>query len=303
MIKRLGALSYNVTDLEGWREILGGLLGMEERPRMSESDPVRFRYDDLEYRYELIPSSEDSIARIIWEVDQVDDLHDVVTRLEASGTAVDWVEHGPNLRRDFESAIRFTDPGGFPSEVRVGATWDHNEFRPGNQAVSGFRTGEYGMGHVVLHYRDYAGAVKFYTDVLGFAVSDYIVWADADATFFHVNGRHHSLAAMNECFGVEGGTFNHSMVELNTVDDVGRVYDIVRDKKIPITMDYGRHTNDAMTSFYIRTPSGWQMEIGTGGVLVNDAEWEVRTWRATARWGHELIRENAIEGEPNGSVA
>ena len=188
-------------------------------------------------------------------------------------------------------------------EVRSGATWDHNEFRPVSQLVSGFRTGEFGMGHAVMHYTDYSAAVRFYTDLLGLEVSDYIVWGDAGATFFHVNGRHHSLAVMNECFGIQGGTFNRSMVEVNTIDDVGRAYDAVKAKKIPITMDFGRHTHDAMTSFYVRKPSGWQLEIGTNGILVEDAEWEVKTWQATVRWGHKIIKDNAVDGGPNGSIA
>ena len=40
-------------------------------------------------------------------------------------------------------------------------------------------------------------------------------------------------------------------------------------------MTLGRHTNDLMTSFYVRTPSGFEIEYGTGGLVVDDDTWEV----------------------------
>ena len=40
-------------------------------------------------------------------------------------------------------------------------------------------------------------------------------------------------------------------------------------------MTLGRHTNDLMTSFYVRTPSGFEIEYGTGGLVVDDDTWQV----------------------------
>jgi 3,4-dihydroxy-9,10-secoandrosta-1,3,5(10)-triene-9,17-dione 4,5-dioxygenase len=186
-------------------------------------------------------------------------------------------------------AFTFVDPDGFPVEVRYGPTFDHRQFRP-ISVVSGFLTGEMGLGHIVLICKDYQKAVDFYTTALGFKVSDYIVWDGADATFLHCNGRHHSLALMNECFGQVGGQFNHFMVEVRDLDDTGRAYDLITRNGVPLTMDLGRHTNDGMTSFYLKTPSGFALEVGNGGVVVDDDTWVVKTWRAPMRWGHELVK-------------
>jgi hypothetical protein len=52
-------------------------------------------------------------------------------------------------------------------------------------------------------------------------------------------------------------------------------------------MSLGRHTNDLMTSFYVRTPSGFEIEYGTGGRVVDDETWEVVPYDAQSIWGHQ----------------
>jgi hypothetical protein len=49
----------------------------------------------------------------------------------------------------------------------------------------------------------------------------------------------------------------------------------------------GQHSNNRMTSFYMKTPSGFALEYGWGGVLVDDAVWRVTHHSTTKLWGHE----------------
>jgi catechol 2,3-dioxygenase-like lactoylglutathione lyase family enzyme len=60
--------------------------------------------------------------------------------------------------------------------------------------ISGYKTGNLGLGHVVYWVKDLAASVKFYQDIMGFSISDYIAWDDNDAVFMHCNSRHHTLA-------------------------------------------------------------------------------------------------------------
>jgi hypothetical protein len=48
----------------------------------------------------------------------------------------------------------------------------------------------------------------------------------------------------------------------------------------------GRHPNDRMFSFYARTPSGFQFELGWGGRQVDDATWTPTTYDHISEWGH-----------------
>ena len=61
-------------------------------------------------------------------------------------------------------------------------------------------------------------------------------------------------------------------------------------------MSLGRHTNDMMTSFYVRTPSGFEIEYGTGGLLVDEENWKVETYDATSFWGHRPPEERLVPG-------
>ena len=97
---------------------------------------------------------------------------------------------------------------------------------------------------------------QFYTEVLGFNVSDTIE-AGTTLRFFHCPGhaaRHHTVA-MVSAPGMVG--LHHVMLEVNDLDDVGNALDIDNQRQIPLAMSLGRHTNDQMTSFYVRTPSGF----------------------------------------------
>lgn len=152
--------------------------------------------------------------------------------------------------------------------------------------MSGFVTGEQGLGHAVLIVPDLTAAETFYTEVLGFRVSDTIQHG-MTLRFSHCRGhaaRHHTVA-MAAAPGMVG--IHHLMLEVKSIDDVGSALDIVNERNIPLAMSLGRHTNDHMTSFYVRTPSGFEIEYGTGGTLIDDDNWEVGLHHATSFWGHK----------------
>ena len=80
------------------------------------------------------------------------------------------------------------------------------------------------------------------------------------------------------------------MVEYNNLDDVGQGYDLLQfeDNKIAYTM--GRHTNDYMTSFYSYSPSGFFVENGWGGRLIDPNTWKPElTDIGPSFWGHERL--------------
>ena len=72
----------------------------------------------------------------------------------------------------------------------------------------------------------------------------------------HVNGRHHTVALIKT---VPAGPPS-PMVELFSLDDVGQGYDIALGDPERIATTLGRHPNDAVTSYYLRSPSGFMVE-------------------------------------------
>jgi catechol 2,3-dioxygenase-like lactoylglutathione lyase family enzyme len=144
-----------------------------------------------------------------------------------------------------------------------------------------------GLGHVVLFVDDAKATTEFYLGLLGFKHSDSVISGYMGATFTHTNPRHHSLA-----FGAARGAMKrgleHFMFEVDSLDMVGRALDRVTQSGVPVTVTLGKHSNDLMTSFYLRTPSGCDLEYGVGGRLLDDA-W-IPTWfRSPSLWGHRRV--------------
>jgi 3,4-dihydroxy-9,10-secoandrosta-1,3,5(10)-triene-9,17-dione 4,5-dioxygenase len=78
----------------------------------------------------------------------------------------------------------------------------------------------------------------------------------------------------------------HLMIEVGTLDDVGRALDRCIRRKATISSTLGRHANDQMVSFYVQTPSGFDIEYGTDGLQVDDETWVTRESTAVSLWGH-----------------
>ncbi|WP_232281141.1 VOC family protein, partial [Novosphingobium nitrogenifigens] len=214
-----------------------------------------------------------------------DALEALVERLRALGHDVTEGSAELCAERRVYRLYRFREPFlDVETELVAGQFSDRYPFVP-TRGITGYRTGPLGLGHVVFHTHDVRGAVAFYRDVMGFGLTDYMGWADAEAVFLHCNPRHHSLAIMNLCMGRTSGTFNHLMVEAQEYDDIGYAYDVARDKALPMIMDLGKHTNDHVHSFYIRTQGGYGLEYGWGGRLVGP-DWQVRFYDQPMLYGH-----------------
>ena len=97
--------------------------------------------------------------------------------------------------------------------------------------------------------------------MLGFQVRETIDKM-IQATFSGPNPRQHSIAIID---GHGDNHFHHVMVEVDSLDDVGRCLDRVVHGEAALTVGLGRHFNDKMTSFYMASPSGLQVEYGFGG--------------------------------------
>lgn len=66
--------------------------------------------------------------------------------------------------------------------------------------------------------------------------------------------------------------------------------DIATQSEDCVAYTLGRHTNDYMTSFYANSPSGFFVENGWGGRIIDPATWEPhQTTDGPSFWGHERL--------------
>ncbi len=281
-INALGYIGIRSDKEDDWSEFAGKLLGMQKIDQAGKS--MAFRMDDLKQRLIISDEPGETLAFIGWEVDLAGDLNKYGARLEQAGYPVKFGDRNLAARRFVEDLIFFYDPDGNRVELFFNPMKSDSPFLPG-RPISGFKTGPQGMGHAVLHVKQIEKLLPFYQDILGFKLSDYGL-TPYPLYFFHVNGRHHSFAMV----GSGNMGFHHFMVEYTNLDDVGQGYDLAQLQKDRIAYTLGRHTNDYMTSFYANTPSGFFVESGWGGRVIDPVTWvPEETSVGPSFWGHERL--------------
>ena len=279
------ALSYlgvNSDKIEDWSSYATFNLGMQKIDHSSKS--LMFRMDDQKQRFSITGDEGDCLSYIGWEVESKNDLEFFANKLDKSNVKVFLGKKTLADQRYVDELIYFFDPSNIKIELSFNPHKDKSPFIPG-RPISGFKTGSYGLGHAVLHTDNMSEQVKFYRDLLEFNVSDYS-FDPINLYFFHVNGRHHSFALIET--GLKG--FHHFMVEYNSLDDVGQGYDLVQFNKNAVAYTLGRHTNDYMTSFYSVSPSGFFVENGWGGRIIDPKNWSpYEMTEGPSFWGHERL--------------
>ena len=279
-IQALGYVGIGASNLSEWTDFATKWLGMQS---VELGNSARsFRMDDRKQRLVVDRSLADGDRYFGFEVADAAALDSLATRLDAAGVAVRREPKSLADQRFVRDLISFADPAGNRLEAFHGAEIAPDPFKPG-RSISGFRTGPLGMGHAVFHVKNIDDLLGFYRDMLGFGVSDYIT-TPFRAYFLHVNPRHHSIAL------IETGKqdLHHLMVELYSLDDIGQGYDIALGEPEKIATTLGRHPNDAVTSYYLRSPSGFMLECGWGGKEVTPGNWtpsEVTV--GPSLWGHD----------------
>jgi 3,4-dihydroxy-9,10-secoandrosta-1,3,5(10)-triene-9,17-dione 4,5-dioxygenase len=294
MISSLGYLRFSSADVGTWREFGVKVLGMTEG-RGPEKEAVYLRMDEMPARLVIVPGSSEKLLASGWEVRDAAALAAVGRALSEAGVPYKAATDSELALRRVGAMIKTEDPHGQPLEVFCGAALEH---RPAVSPYGNrFVTGDMGLGHVVLPVPPGStAAFDFYTEVLGFRLRDSMrmpaeffggkpgdppVWF----RFLGCNARHHSLALAP--VPAPAGIV-HLMVETASLDDVGLALDRCARKGAHVSGTLGRHANDLMVSFYVRTPGGFDVEYGTDGLQVDDASWITRETTAVSLWGHNF---------------
>ena len=291
-LKSMGYVRVASTDLSAWELFAEKVLGLVRASGPTEGQ-LYYRIDEVSARLVIVPSDVDQLSCVGWEVADHGALDAARDHLKNADVAFEEGTPDELADRRVQELIRFSDPFDNIFELFHGITYERKEaITPYGQR---FVTGDQGMGHVVIPVTDDVEALRFYTETLGFRLRDSMsmpgefvgkpagskVWL----RFLGINPRHHSLAFLpmpNPAKCV------HIMLEVERLDDVGRALERVRRYKAPLSATLGRHMNDQMVSFYVKSPGGFDIEFGTDGLQVDDHRWVARESTAVSYWGHEF---------------
>jgi 3,4-dihydroxy-9,10-secoandrosta-1,3,5(10)-triene-9,17-dione 4,5-dioxygenase len=285
-------LSYFVAeseDLSRWQDYAQNVLGMMVTPAPGAG--VYVKMDERPFRMLIVPGTQSRYLASGWELPGEAAFDAALKVLDQAD--VQWQAGTPEQcdQRGVQALVQVTDPSGNCHELSWGHRSDCQPF-VSPQGVPGFVTGDMGLGHTVLPAPNFDATLAFVKNVLGFELSDIFNFRPDPAAapirihFLHCrNSRHHSLALAE--FPAPSGCV-HVMVEVQSMTEVGRAHDRRIAHDVPLSATLGQHLNDQMTSFYMKTPSGFDLEYGYGGLLVDWREHSAFEFTRVSLWGHDF---------------
>ena len=155
------------------------------------------------------------------------------------------------------------------------------------------------IGHAVVNVANLEKSKHFYTEVLGFKVSD--IYPDkmmpGGMVFLRCNGDHHCLALIGglPATGDAKRTLHHFAFELATLDEVFRARDHLKEHGAKIVYE-GRRRAGCQVSVEFLDPDGHHLELYWG---VDQIGYDGRA-RPAEEWRQTATLEDAVRIAPPG---
>ncbi len=292
----LGYIAIEAQDKVGWGAFATNVLGMAVAPSISNSRYDYYKVDERAYRVMVFEGTADRLAFAGWEVSSIAALNSTKVKLETAGVIVADLTADECSERGVGAAFTSIDPCGNAFEIFCNPIADSVAF-VSPVGVSEFIMGDMGMGHVVLPAPDIEKTYAFYSEMLGFDLSDELnipmgpEGPILGLKFMHAaNPRHHSLALFE---GPHPGGCIHWMLEVPDMDTVGHCMDRADAAGVPLFASLGRHSNDNMLSVYFMSAGGIGVEYGCEGHRMDWTGWKPKVLESGDIWGHayQMIQE------------
>jgi 2,3-dihydroxybiphenyl 1,2-dioxygenase len=293
----LGYIVIETNRFADWRRFGTDAIGMHHDT--VSPDLMRFRLDDQQCRFLLQRGPAEDVIATGWHIDDHTTFEHIEARIRAHGVPVTHGTAQEAALRGVQRLLRFPGPKGITQEIY---TTPLTSTEPLRMLASGFVTGDPGMGHIALTSTKPAQIRGYFTTVFDARLTDYIdetiSGVKLKIRFLRVNERHHSIAVV----GTRGLPLDpirtrvqHLNIQAATLDDVARSYQRVHELGFDMALTIGQHTNDKELSYYARTPSGFEWEVGWNPVTINETTWQPSTHRGISIWGHTPVGQTIID--------
>ena len=243
-VKRLGHVTMSTPDLRAGVDYYHHALGLP----ITEQTGTRVVFSSPQglEAIELVPGEAGQMRRISFQIAPQSDLKDVAKQLTGMGLH-------PEIRHDISPGVRtavsFKDPRG--TDVDLFA-----EYAFGQRALSVAPFNLLKLGHVAYRVRDVQEAVKFYTDVLGFRVSD---WRSNFFVFLRCNTDHHTINFIID----DVPQLHHLAFEVMDWSDIHKAADHLANNNIHLVWGPSRHIIGHNIATYHRNKDLVRVEIFT----------------------------------------
>ncbi|MFE0250159.1 VOC family protein [Streptomyces sp. NPDC059010] len=293
----LGYMVIESDRFADWRRFGTDAIGMHHDD--VSPDAMRFRLDDQECRFLIRRGPAEDVTALGWHIDDHGSFERIEARIRAHGVPVVRGSDEEAALRGVERLLRFPGPKGIVQEIY---TTPSTSSEPLKMLSSGWVTGDSGMGHVAITTAKPTLLRGYYNTVFDARLTDCIdetiSGVKLKIRFLRVDERHHSVAIA----AVQGLPINpirtrvqHLNIQAASLDDLAQSYDRVHELGFDMALSVGRHTNDKELSYYARTPSGFEWEVGWNPLVIDESTWEPSTHRGISIWGHKPVGQTIID--------
>jgi catechol 2,3-dioxygenase-like lactoylglutathione lyase family enzyme len=250
---------------------------------------ARFATVDGGEQLRLVPSPFRRVEELRLGADDPDDLERIASQLRALDVAytrengtLAATDAGTRVRVVVEVAPRIVQNGAPPASTNgPGHTDRLNARAPAVERETVVRPRR--LGHVVLGSTDQEASQRFFTEGLGFRVSDVVKGA---AAFLRCSTDHHNLLVQRAPVAF----LHHSSWQVDDVDDIGRgAMRMLAADPARHVWGLGRHHIGSNFFWYLKDPAGNFTEYYSDmDCIVDDQLWQPGVWegaRGLFSWG------------------
>ena len=147
------------------------------------------------------------------------------------------------------------------------------------------------IGHVVFRVSDIARSTKFWTEIMGFRISDR---NERGMVFLRHGSDHHNIglaqAKGNQELPKEGEIgFDHCALEVGSISELFKCRDFLRSKNVPITFE-GRKGPGCNLGIEFLDPDGYKIELYAS---MDQIGWDNKS-RPSDQWRRAKSLEEAV---------
>lgn len=305
-IAHLGHIELLTPQFDASLAFFTGIMGLHECGRANESVFLRAWGDYERFTLQLTRGATSGLGHVAFRTRSSVVLLQLVELLEANGV------HGEWRGQDFGhgSAYRFSSPDSHQVEIY----YETEKFRAVGDQVPGYKNmpqryrplgiAPKRLDHLNLLAQDIKACRVFFHELLGMRITEQIVF-DGDqemGAWLAATNKSYDLAFTKDRSSAHG-RFHHLTYMMDSREDVLRAADILTEAGVAIETGPHKHSIGQTFFLYFYEPSGNRIEIGSGGYLIFDPDWQPVIWNREERsrgqaWGLATVSTFHTYGTP-----
>lgn len=295
---KIGYLVAESNKFDEWVDFAQKCLGLCLAERTEQA--LSFRLDDYHKRFIITKGPQEDVTHLGIQLADDQVLKEVLNRFDRRGIEY---QQGSPWEAKFRGIKAFWSVRG-PKDIQLELFV--NELRtddPLETKVSGFYTDASGMGHVAITSRKPEKMIRFWQEFFDARLSDTIEQkingVILDVSFLRLNERHHSVAvARTRGLHIDPirTRIQHVNFQVLDLEDVTASYQRCKDYGFNVVWDVGLHTNDREVSFYVASPSDFEVELGWNPIKIDENNWKPVKHTSISVWGHRPRNPTPVHG-------